>query len=299
MAIGQLLAQHVEEQIVLGGLAHARGGTNGRQTRIAAHLPQLGERRENGNRGRRETLLLDDLADLGVRRHTNALVEFALRAGQLDGAEQLGLGRQVFGHLGLHAAQHVGRKHVAQGAQALFVLVLLDGHAEEAREVHLVAQKARVQEVHEGPKLAQVVLHRGAREAKAMGGPQGPHRPVRAAALVLDELRLIEDEHVELFLRQPLFVAVHQGVAGDDDVVLPDAIEGLVTPGAVQQEHAQTGCELFDLALPVEDQAGGRHDEHRAAQATLLLFGGDVRDGLQGFAEPHVVGEDAAHVAGP
>ncbi|MNR18914.1 hypothetical protein D3C85_1356700 [compost metagenome] len=63
---------------------------------------------------------------------------------------------------------------------------------------------------------------------------------------------------------------------------------------AVQGEHPQLGGEACGLVLPVGDQAGGHDDQGGPGQASGLLLGEDVRQGLQGLAQAHVVGEDAA-----
>ena len=54
------------------------------------------------------------------------------------------------------------------------------------------------------------------------------------------------------------------------------------------------------FGAPVRDDAGRRDDENRLAlRAAAVFFGEDVGDGLQGFTEAHVVGEDAVEfVAG-
>ena len=52
--------------------------------------------------------------------------------------------------------------------------------------------------------------------------------------------------------------------------------------------------ELADLPLPVADDADGSHDQARLAQAPLLLFQREMGERLHRFAQPHVVGEDAA-----
>ena len=62
--------------------------------------------------------------------------------------------------------------------------------------------------------------------------------------------------------------------------------------GVVQ--YFQIGAEFFDFGLPVEHQGGRRHNQ---AGLVGLLRGFQIMqksDGLQGFAQAHVVGQAAA-----
>ena len=63
-------------------------------------------------------------------------------------------------------------------------------------------------------------------------------------------------------------------------------------PCSTQQRHARR--ELRELALPVADQAGRRHDQRRPRGSPALVLETQMRDRLQRLAEPHVVGEHAA-----
>ena len=57
--------------------------------------------------------------------------------------------------------------------------------------------------------------------------------------------------------------------------------------------RAQTGAKAGGFALPIAQQTHRGHDQGRACEATCFFFGQDVRQGLQGFAQAHVVGQDA------
>ena len=62
-------------------------------------------------------------------------------------------------------------------------------------------------------------------------------------------------------------------------------------------KYLEGGTPLLDLHLPVEHHGGGDDDEVRAPHA---LLAGEVReegDGLDGLAEPHLVGEDPVEEA--
>ncbi|MND87071.1 hypothetical protein D3C80_790630 [compost metagenome] len=67
----------------------------------------------------------------------------------------------------------------------------------------------------------------------------------------------------------------------------------LAPADALQGQNPQAGGEAFGFVLPVGDQAGGHHHHGRTGQAPGVLFAEQVGEGLQGFAQAHVVSEDA------
>ncbi|MNZ70225.1 hypothetical protein D3C78_885560 [compost metagenome] len=113
---------------------------------------------------------------------------------------------------------------------------------------------------------------------------------------VLDVLRFVEDQQVVLVLAELFRVPWQQRVGGEDQVVLLDLGEVAAAAGAMQGQHAQVGGEAFGLVQPVGDQAGRHHHQRRRGQAAGLLFQQHMGQRLQGFAQAHVVGEDAAGV---
>ena len=71
-----------------------------------------------------------------------------------------------------------------------------------------------------------------------------------------------------------------------------DLIEIVGAFAAVEDEHLEAGSELFGFGGPVRDDRGGCDDERGFARG-FLVERGKVGEGLQGFAEAHVIGEDA------
>jgi hypothetical protein len=98
----------LHQHVVLRRLAHAGRRLAAHQARIAADLAQLHQRVEDRDRRAAQPLLRDHLAHLGVARDAQALVEIALRAAQLDGPNDLRLGRQVARHFFLDATRMYG-----------------------------------------------------------------------------------------------------------------------------------------------------------------------------------------------
>ena len=113
---------------------------------------------------------------------------------------------------------------------------------------------------------------------------------------VLDELRLVEDERAEVELVQLFEVAAEQRVVGDDDVVLGDLLaQAVAARTALEDEHLHVRDEFLRLAPPVVQH--GRRANHERGLGVLRVAGLEPRkpdEGLQSFAEAHVVGEDAA-----
>ena len=68
--------------------------------------------------------------------------------------------------------------------------------------------------------------------------------------------------------------------------------------GAVQGQDPQIGGHAPCLGLPVEQQGGGHDHQGWPVQPPGLLFHQQVRQGLRGLAQAHVVGQDAAQVVG-
>jgi len=104
----ELLGQELEEHLVLGRSAHFAGRFDRQEARIAAHLAKLHQRVENRDGRSRDAHLLDGSSHLRVRRDSDALIELALIAQELDRANELGLGRELASNLLFHATQHEG-----------------------------------------------------------------------------------------------------------------------------------------------------------------------------------------------
>ena len=103
---------------------------------------------------------------------------------------------------------------------------------------------------------------------------------------VLDVLRLVEDDVVELLLAELLYVVAHQGVGGQYELLLHGFMQ--VALLAVVGVVGQLGRKLLQLVLPVEEQRAGHDDE-----GSGLFFRIDFRehrDGLQRLTKSHIVG---------
>jgi hypothetical protein len=86
---------------------------------------------------------------------------------------------------------------------------------------------------------------------------------------------------------------LQQRVGRDDDVVLGHAGGHFMAVFAVQHQAAQPRAKAFGFAPPVAHQADRGNDERGLRQAACVFFDLDVGQRLQGFAQAHVVGQDA------
>ena len=178
--------------------------------------------------------------------------------------------------------------------QPLRVAQFFNRRAEQVLKLLLAAQKARHQEVEQAPDFAQMVFHRRARQAQALARAQLARHLRGLGAGVFDVLRFIQHHHVPAGLEPALAVALQQRIRRDDDVMVVQAVGQLMPVFAVQHQAAQVGAKARGLALPIAHQADRRHDQRRVFQAAGVFFNLDVDQGLQRFAQPHVVGQDAA-----
>ena len=160
----------------------------------------------------------------------------------------------------------------------------------------LVAQIARLDEIHDAPQVEQAVFERRAGEGQAMVGFQLFDRLRDLRARVLDELGFVENHGPEGEFLEFLQVAPQQGVIGDDQVVLRNLFAQIVARGAAfEHQHLQPGREAVGFAPPVVQHGRGADDERGfRVFAVSLLEPRQPGEGLERFAQTHVVGEDAA-----
>jgi hypothetical protein len=61
----------------------------------------------------------------------------------------------------------------------------------------------------------------------------------------------------------------------------------------VQRQYPQLGRQARRLGDPVRDDAGRADDEAGPVEAALALLDENVGERLHGFAQPHIIREDA------
>ncbi|MNP09552.1 hypothetical protein D3C76_1016640 [compost metagenome] len=133
-----------------------------------------------------------------------------------------------------------------------------------------------------------------AAQAQALAGIELTGSLGGLAVGVLDVLRFVQYQHVQGLRRQAFHVLGQQGIGGQDQVVIGEVVEMFFATGAVQCQYLELRSEVRRFVEPVGNQAGGHHHHAGAIEATGVFLAEDVRQGLQGFAQAHVVREDAA-----
>ncbi len=281
------------EQLAQGGKFRRVGGRGrlGDEARIAADLPQPEELSEH-----REAQLVFagaagfEVEQLALGALLRLAVERGLRGRKLAPHDLLHLGRQLGGDALFGAAQDVrgGARAEAFVVPAALVGARAGGHGVE---------EAGHEEFEERAQVVERVFERRAGEQEASARREGAERLGVLRASVFDVLGLVGDHAAELQFAEQRAVAGERAVAGDDDVGLCGIGGRGESALAVMDEHAELRGETCGLAAPVFEQRGGRDDERGARRfSRLRVERGDEAEGLERFAEAHLVGEDAAEL---
>lgn len=260
--------------------------------------------------------LHDDVEQLGpvggaldgvdVRLEQGAVL-VSLHVGHADFEDRLLFGGQRFFDVRLEAAQQEGAQYFVQLGHDLGLIargVVVGGvgggggsgvarrkpcFKRIGRRKHLGQQK-----VEQSPQLAQVVLQRRARDQQAVGGVQPLDDGEEHGFLVFDAVRFVDDD-VLPFRRQK------RGLLLDHHLVRRHAhveralarharlLVGALLLGAVKLDRANHGAPLFKLVDPVVQRRFGHDHQVGARDAAELVQVAQQGDGLQGFAEAHLV----------
>ena len=177
----------------------------------------------------------------------------------------------------------------------------LDGYEVVPFELTLRSQQARVQELHHRPQVAHMVLHGRAGQSHPIIGAQRPGGSGLPGGRVLDVLGLVQHDAPPRHLSHEPDVPRQHPVAGHDDgVLLSRRNEFGVPPAArtVMHHQRQVGREPGGLLAPVVEHRGRTDQQRRSLDAlpAVLLDGGQ---GLDRFAQAHVVGQAGAQAPAP
>ena len=110
---------------------------------------------------------------------------------------------------------------------------------------------------------------------------------------VLDHMRLVKDHVVPAFALEHMCVAASEGIGRDADIemvfVVPALTELLALFGvAVIAEHLETGQELLELHLPVQQHARRHDDQVRPPDPAVARQVGEQGDGLDSLPAERV-----------
>ena len=259
---------------------------------------------------------------LGAAQDERAQGPGHLGDGVGGGGGVAGQARAVVGQVEVHRP-HLGglvERGVGRGVRVVAVGQALGGGVaagglDQVAEPGAGAQHAGVEELEDRPQVAQVVLDRGAGEGQAVVGLQQTCRFRTLAGGVLNGLRFVEHGVVELHFFERVDVAPHQPEAGDDQVLVFEVFDQVAAVWAAVSHDLELGAELLGLIEPVKDDRAGHDDERglggrhglgvlgaRAGRVAVdrVAVGPAVHHGqhLDGLAQAHVVGQDAAHAEG-
>ena len=203
---------------------------------------------------------------------------------------EFGAFRQFAQHLGLGPAQHERGDQTAQAVLGLPVAAALDGVAEAFGKTGLVAQEARVGEAHDGPQFGQAVFHRRAGQGQAELRVQLEQGPGALGGGVLHGLGLVCHQGVPVARGKAFAGLLQQGVGDDDHVQGAGPGQQLFPLGLAVDMGVEAGGETPDFRQPVAAHRGGRHHQGGPRRRP----GQHHRQGLQGLAQAHVVGQAGA-----
>ena len=258
---------------------------------VVAGLLELGQGVQDG------TPAFNALGGLqpGLRLAQHGLVKRCLLPGQVAVLLGLVLVGQVVddGPVGLEAAQDEGPGGLLEAGRRRSIMIGLDGLEVVAPEFGLGTQEAGVEELHDGPEVANVVLHRRAGEGDPVVGTESPGGVGLLGRRVLDVLGLVQYDRPPGNRAEQVTVTVHGAVAGDDQMLpagcLPKWVSILAVRAVVQQ-HGHVRREPGGLPLPVVDHRC-RADQQVGPFVALLAVELQGGQGLDSLAQAHVVGE--------
>ena len=261
---------------------------------MVAYLLELGQRGED------QAASPDSLraGERGFRVLEHGGIQRSLLAGERAIDFHFELVRQIGddGLVGLEPAQDERTAGFLQALARGRVAQCLDGNEVAPLEFRLRAEQAGIEEVHDRPEVAHVVLDRrpGKGDPKIRRERTGGTR--LPALRILHVLRFVEHESSPADPLQQLEVAREERVAGDDQAAIVGGkgeLIALPAREAVVHVHRKPGREAHGFLLPVGNY-GSRADQQHGADALCRARMLQQRQGLHRLAKPHVVGQTSA-----
>ena len=229
------------------------------------------------------------------------VVELAVARMQLHVEGLLLLGGEIRGHQLLRAALEQRLDPAPQACEPLAVAAALDRPRVLLGEPLRVGEQPGRGDRQQRPQLHQVVLHRRSRDRQLERRGQLADAAVGLRLVVLDVLRLVEDQPRPGHRAVGVRLEPEQRVRRDHDVGGGDLLDRAPRPRQRVGDRIdlQSGREAGRLRHPVRHDARRRDHQERADARVALAGVADQRERLQRLAEPHVVGEDPAELELP
>ena len=154
---------------------------------------------------------------------------------------------------------------------------------------------ARQAEIHDAPEIGEGIFDGRAGERKMVQAVEAFKAAGVLGVAVFDVLAFIGNDAVKLDVFVERRIAAQRGVACQQERAWRDIGEQALAifSGAGDNAVRQARRETLELGLPVIDE-GGWHDDDGEGVGIFFVLVQEIGDGLQGFAEAHVVGENAA-----
>ncbi len=211
----------------------------------------------------------------------------------------LGLGWQVGSDVlvGLAPAEQERPQQLVEPLGLDGITVAFDGDRDLAAESLERPQQAGCGPVEDGPEIGELVLDRGPRERQAGGvAADRPHGSCGVGVGILDRLGLVGDDQTPSDGGQSGSIAPGHPVGRQHDVPGLEARFGQRSCRPVIANDAGPGSEAVYLSFPVADNRGRADHQHRSMTGLVTggLPGQVEGEHLNGLAQAHVVGEDAA-----
>ncbi len=180
------------------------GGGHLEKLRMVADLTQLQQRIEHEQLTALRSEPSDFLVHLPADGGAHRLVELDLLGMKFDGAYDFRLRGQIVGHEGLGAPQHERGDALGETLAEALVPVLFNRHAKTAVEALLRPEESGGEKLKKRPELPKVIFNRRSGEAETMPGIDFPGNLGDLGCRVLDRVRLVEDDVVELLIQDLL-----------------------------------------------------------------------------------------------
>ncbi len=194
------------------------------------------------------------LLKLILRLKAHGLVGEGLRGAHRDASVNLCLFRKFLDDLGLGPAQHEGLDYPLELRLPVLVLGVLYRGDELLMKALVAAEKPRVEELEEVPKLAEIVLHRSSGENHTRRRLERHGGVGHLCPPVLYGVGLVETDYVPLHGGKRLLFAHEQSVGSEHDVILPDSLERVRPVILFVQDHDVQGRrESRQLTGPVHE----------------------------------------------
>ena len=209
-----------------------------------------------------------------------------------------GTRRQIAHDRAARAAQQHGLQILAQPVEVPVAehLAFVIHHAVPVEKPESRAESPVVDELDDGEKIVEPVLERCSGQHQREGRAQALHGLRRLRLPVLDALALIENDQIPFRALDRENIPQHLLVVADGEEAF--ALVLLHAPrGAAEHDLGVARRKAQDFAAPLGFDRGGADDQHFADAGFARQEFRDS-DTLDGFAEPHVVGQDRPSRAG-